>query len=222
MLLLLYEFGVGQYPVTVGEFKKFVQATDYETEAEVADGAWVYIGWFIKKWQQKADANWKNPYFAQKDTHPVVCVSWSDAKAYTKWLSEQTGAKYWLLRESEWEYACQAGSTEKYCFGDDVNQLQHYGWYNKNSGSKTHSVGEKKPNKFGLYDMHGNVWELCEDVWHDDYEGAPSDGRAWVSGDSSKCLARGGSWNDDDNFRCAKRVGYAVWNSSMGFRISRM
>jgi len=221
-----YEFGVGQYQVTVAEFKKFVQATGYKTEAETGGGAWVYAGWFSKKWQQKAGASWKNPYLTQNDTHPVVCVSWNDAKAYVKWLSEQTGEKYRLLSEAEWEYACRAGSTGKYCFGDDANQLGSYGWYDENSGSQTHPVGEKKPNKFGLYDMHGNVWEWCEDVWHDNYDGAPTDGSAWMSGGNQNWhLLRGGSWYDsDDGLHCASRKWYdaTVGLNNWDFRISRM
>jgi len=142
-------------------------------------------------------------------------------------LSEQTGEDYRLLTEAEWEYACRAGSTGKYCFGDDVNQLGNYGWYDKNSGSQTHPVGEKKANKFGLYDMHGNVWEWCEDVWHDNYNGAPVDGSAWVSGGDSKVhLLRGGSWGGSDIYlRCAFRLGDDTTTgggSFGGLRFSRM
>jgi formylglycine-generating enzyme required for sulfatase activity len=216
-----YELAVGKYPATMGEFKKFVQATGYKTEAEMGDGAYVRIG---DSWSKKADANWKNPYFTQTDSHPVVCVSWNDAREYCEWLSEQTGQVYRLLSEAEWEYACRAGSTGKYCFGDDVHQSGSYGWFKGNSGEKTHPVGEKKPNQFGLYDMHGNVWEWCEDVGHKNYVGAPpSDGSAWMAGgDSNEHLLRGGCWgSDDDLSRCASRhptVGR--WNYS-GFRIAR-
>jgi formylglycine-generating enzyme required for sulfatase activity len=156
----------------------------------------------------------------------VINVDWNDAKAYVKWLSEQTGKDYRLPSEAQWEYACQAGSAGKYSFGDDVNQLGNYGWYDKNSGSKTHPVGEKQPNKFGLYDMHGNAWEWLEDVWHDNYNGAPSDGSAWMAGgDSNNHLLRGGSWSNNDNYlRCA----YRYWldtssrNYNRGFRLSRV
>jgi len=218
-----YELAVGKFPVTVVEFRRFVQTTSYKTEAERGDGARVYTG---QKRERKADANWKNPYFRQTDNHPVVCVSWNDAKEYCEWLGDQTGASYRLLSEAEWEYACRAGSAGKYCFGDDVHQLQHYGWFNGNSGGKTHPVGQKKPNTFGLYDMHGNVRERCEDVWHENYNGAPTDGNAWiVGGDSNKHLLRGGSSGGNDNYlRCADRTwgGAAVGNYNWGFRISKM
>jgi len=194
-----YEFGVGQYQVTFAEYDKFCEAT---------------------KREKPSDSGWG------RGRRPVINVNWNDAKAYCDWLSEQTGEKYRLLSEAEWEYACRAGSTGKYCFGDDVNQLGNYGWYSANSGSQTHPVGEKKANKFGLYDMHGNVWEWCEDVWHDSYSGAPSDGSAWVSGgDSSKHLLRGGSWFYNDTYlRCANRNRDAstFWNDFRGLRFSRM
>jgi len=192
-----YEFGVGQYQVTFAEYDKFCDATKREKPSDV--------GW-------------------GRGNRPVINVNWNDAKAYCDWLSEQTGENYRLLSEAEWEYACRAGSTGKYCFGDDVNQLGNYGWYDKNSGNQTHPVGEKKANKFGLYDMHGNVWEWCEDVWHDNYQGAPVDGSAWMSGDSLHLL-RGGAWFlSDDYLRCAGRSGFDTsnWYGSGGLRISRM
>src|SRR5262249_4182013 len=97
---------------------------------------------------------------------------------------------YRLPSEAEWEYACRAGTT-----GDYAGNLDDMAWYSGNSGSKTHGVGGKQPNAFGLYDMHGNVWEYCDDVWHDDYIGAPNDGSAWLSGgDPFKCVLRGGSF----------------------------
>jgi formylglycine-generating enzyme required for sulfatase activity len=198
-VMINYEVAVGQYQVTFAEYDKFCDATGRD---------------------KPKDEGWG------RGKRPVINVNWNDAKAYCDWLSEQTGKKYRLLSEAEWEYACRAGSTGKYCFGDYVNQLGNYGWYDKNSGSQTHPVGEKKANKFGLYDMHGNVWEWCEDVWHENYDGAPVDGSARMAGGNQRLrLLRGGSWGSDDNYlRCADRDGYDTtsWDDSWGLRLSRM
>ena len=114
-----------------------------------------------------------NPsYFKHNPQHPVENVSWNDAQAFCEKLSQLTGKNYRLPTNFEWEYACRAGTTTNYYFGDDVNLLKDYGWYNENSEGKTHPVGEKLPNDWGLYDMHGNIWEWTNDG----------------------CL-RGGSWN---------------------------
>ena len=158
-------------------------------------------------------------------SHPITGVSWDDAKAYGVWLSKKTGKDYQLPTEAQWEYACRAGSTGKYSFGNDKSQLGNYGWYRDNSGGTTHPVGGKKPNAWGLYDMHGNVWELLEDVYHNSYSGAPSDGSAWISGNSNEYLLRGGSWGDsDNNLRCATRswVGTSIRGIDWGVRISRV
>jgi len=135
--------------------------------------------------------------FKNNPQNPVEQVSWNDAQAFCQKLSQITGKTYRLPTEAEWEYACRAGTTTRYYFGDNDNQLGDYAWYDENSNSKTHPVGQKKPNGWGLYDMSGNVWEWCEDDWHSSYAGAPDDGTAWIDNDnrsqSPKCL-RGGSW----------------------------
>jgi len=194
-----YELAVGKYPATFAEYDKFCDLT---------------------KRQKPKDEGWG------RGNRPVINVNWHDARDYCEWLSEQTGQHYRLLSEAEWEYACRAGSTGKYCFGDDVHQLGSYGWFSGNSGGKTHPVGEKKPNQFGLYDMHGNVLEWCADVWHKNYNGAPMDGNAWIiGGDSKYYLLRGGSWyGDGNNLRCAYRNGGDTTGrySFRGFRFSKM
>jgi formylglycine-generating enzyme required for sulfatase activity len=136
--------------------------------------------------------------FKNNPQNPVERVSWNDAQAFCQKLSQITGKTYRLPTEAEWEYACRAGTTTRYYFGDDDNQLGNYAWGRENSNGTTHPVGQKKPNGWGLYDMSGNVWEWCEDDWHDSYKNAPDDGTAWIDNDnrsqSEKCL-RGGSWD---------------------------
>jgi formylglycine-generating enzyme required for sulfatase activity len=168
-----------------------------------------------------------NPsYFKNNPQNPVEQVSWNDAQAFCQKLSQITGKTYRLPTEAEWEYACRAGTTTRYYFGDNDNQLGNYAWYYGNSNDTTHPVGQKKPNGWGIYDMSGNVWEWCEDNWHDSYAGAPNDGTAWIDNDnrsqSRKCL-RGGSWiNYPDSCRSANRVrNYPVNHGShYGFRVA--
>jgi formylglycine-generating enzyme required for sulfatase activity len=141
------------------------------------------------QWQQVMGSN--PSYFKNCDQCPVEEVNWNDAQEFIKKLNAQNdGYTYRLPSEAEWEYACRAGTT-----GDYAGDVDAMAWYGKNSGSKTHPVGQKQANAFGLYDMHGNVDEWCEDIWHENYNGAPTDGSAWLSGgDSRYRVLRGGSW----------------------------
>jgi formylglycine-generating enzyme required for sulfatase activity len=126
---------------------------------------------------------------------PVESVSVDDAVKFCERLTLLTGVHFRLPTEAEWEYAARGGTTTEYSFGDSERQLGQYAWYASNSDDQTHPVGEKLANPFGLFDMHGNVWEWCQDVWHENYQGAPTDGSAWLSeGDSSRRVLRGGSW----------------------------
>ena len=167
-----------------------------------------------------------NSWFKNNLQNPVEQVSWNDAQAFCQKLSQITGKTYRLPTEAEWEYACRAGTTTRYYFGDDASQLGDYAWYSANSQSKTHPVGQKRPNAWGLYDMSGNVWEWCEDDWHDNYIGAPTDGSAWLINNDNrshlKCL-RGGSWFESPNLcRSAYRSGNlpdGVYNFN-GFRVA--
>ena len=128
-----------------------------------------------------------------------------------------------LPTEAEWEYACRAGSDTIWHFGNDSTQLGKYAWFSDNSGDETHPVGQKSPNAFGLYDMHGNVWEWCADTWHENYNGAPTDGSAWERGDADLRVLRGGSCYHNVNFlRCAVRNWYGRRDlrlSGGGFRL---
>lgn len=150
---------------------------------------------------------------------PVIHVSWNDAKQYVRWLSRRTGRSYRLLSEAEWEYAARGGTTTPYAYGEFITPQQAN--YYKRS---TEPVGGYRPNGFGLYDMHGNVWEWTEDCWNAGYGGAPSDGDAWLSGDCSRRVFRGGSWDDYPMFlRSAERSSgaIAVRLNDIGFRVAR-
>jgi len=171
------------------------------------------------QWEAIMDSN---PSKFKGANRPVETVTWDDAMQCCAKLSQLTGQQYRLLSEAQWEYACRAGSVTKYSFGDRITPKLA----NSAGIGQTTEVGKYPANAFGLYDMHGNVWEWCEDVLHENYMGAPSDGSAWmVGGDSNKHLLRGGSWFGNDNYsRCAYRgwnvAGYR--NSSGGFRFSRV
>jgi formylglycine-generating enzyme required for sulfatase activity len=156
-----------------------------------------------------------NPAKNPGERHPVENIAWNDAQEFCKKLSQQTGRSYRLPSEAEWEYACRAGKTTPFSFGPTLNsELANYNAsqvYRDEAPGKNrqHSspVGRFPANAFGLYDMHGNVWEWCEDVWHKSYAGAPGDGSAWVSdADAPVRILRGGSWNSGpDNCRAAIR-----------------
>ena len=157
---------------------------------------------------------------------PVINVSWDDAKEYVTWLSSETGAEYRLLSEAEWEYAARAGSTTKYSWGNAIgtNRANCHGDYCGDRWDETAPVGSFTPNGFGLYDMHGNVWEWVEDCSNDTYSGAPADGSVWRSGDCAKRVLRGGSWVKlPRDLRAARRsrVTTGIRLSSLGFRVAR-
>ena len=131
-------------------------------------------------------------YFKGCDECPVDSVSWNDTQLFLKKLNEQTGLRFRLPTEAEWEYACRsAGKKEKYCGGSDESKLA---WYGDNSKQKTHAVAQKQANGLGLHDMSGNVWEWTQDCWHDSYDGAPSNGEAWEQKACKQRVLRGGSW----------------------------
>ena len=136
----------------------------------------------------------ENPSRFRGVRRPVEGISWDDAVAFCRRLSEKEGREYRLPTEAEWEYACRAGSATAYCFGDDPARLGEYAWYRKNSGEQTHEVGLKKPNAWGLHDMHGNVWEWCQDR----YAVHGSSPQKDPSGPEDGVLrvVRGGSWFD--------------------------
>ena len=161
-----------------------------------------------------------------RGARPVVNVSWDDAQKYVEWLSAQTGAAYRLPSESEWEYAARAGTTTRYVWGDEIgrNRANCDGCGSQWDNDRTAPVGSFAANPWGLYDMHGNVWEWVADCWNGSYAGAPSDGSAWLQGDCSMRVVRGGSWISNPwllraAYRSRSATGDRVYYS--GFRVAR-
>ena len=223
-------FAIGRYEVTRGEYERFASETGHSS----GDSCWVHSG----SWKERSGLDWKNPGFGQSDEHPVTCVSWSDAKAYVRWLSRKTGKEYRLLSEAEWEYVARAGTQTARYWGESAeDQCRHGNGADSASGdfgsgkaqcddgySRTAPAGSFVENAFGLHDMLGNVWEWVEDCWNDSYAGAPAGRRAWESGNCSRRVLRGGSWFSIPNFlRSASRLGFETGNRSynFGFRVAR-
>ena len=193
-----YELAVGKYPITFEQWG-----------ACLKDGGTKYSPW---------DKGWG------RGNRPVINISWDDIQLYLRWLGKVTGKSYRLLSEAEWEYATRGGSEAPYSFGGNAKELGRYAWFDENSSGKSHPVGEKLPNPFDLYDMHGNVWEWTQDCWNDNYHGAPTDGSAWMTGDCSRRVVRGGSWGGNpQGLRSAYRFRFATAfrNYYYGFRVAR-
>ena len=156
------------------------------------------------------------------DTCPVEKVSWNDVQEFIQKLNQKTGKGYRLPSESEWEYACRAGTNQTYCGSENVDSVAVY---KENSGSKAQPAGSKQPNAWGLYDMSGNVWEWTQDCWNDNYNGAPSDSSAWMSGNCGQRVLRGGSWlNGAAITRAAFRLSppASARVNDGGFRLARI
>jgi formylglycine-generating enzyme required for sulfatase activity len=181
-----------QHLVTVQPFKM--------GRFEVTQAQWEAIASLPKG---KIDLNPAPSYFKDRD-RPVETVSWDDAVEFCERLSGKTGKKYRLPSEAEWEYACRAGKTTPFNFGETLSPDQ--GNYKSKGSKETIAVGKFPHNAFGLYDMHGNVWEWCADYWHGNYRDAPTDGSPWIEGVDNKRLMRGGSWDySPDDCRSARR-----------------
>lgn len=208
-------FDMARTEVTVEQFMTFTFATGYLTDVEKDGRAWNYRD---GQWEG-ADIDWLKPGFEQSGDNPVVCITWYDAVAFCEWLSKETGWDIRLPSEAEWEYACRAGTT-----GDHAGDVDAMGWHGGNSRLRTHPVGTKSPNAWGLHDMHGNAWEWCQDSWHESYEGAPANGVAWGNPNHLDHVLRGGAWcRNPWVLRSAYR--YHAWpdcsSVNMGFRIVR-
>ena len=262
-------FYLGAHEITVGQFRQFVEATGYQTTAE-KNGKGI-LGWIIpsgeklqrnqRPFEQKAEFTWKNPGFEQSDTHPVVGVSWDDAQAFLKWISDKEDSTYRLPTEAEWEYACRSGEDFVFSWGnhhrghihehanvvDADAEEAHKGfalscWYVSGPGDGavyTNAVGSYRPNPWGIHDMHGNVWEWCDDMyhetiykragWHDNRRDTFIDphntSQRWNvnEGYEWRCI-RGGAWNVSPMFSATRMRGYHEQKDATcytGFRVAR-
>jgi formylglycine-generating enzyme len=228
-------FAASKFEVTRAQYRTFAESTQRATE-----GCFVWTG---AQFDLDPGKSWRNPGYVQDDVHPVSCVSWEDAAAYTTWLSARTGKPYRLLSEAEWEYAARGGTATTRFWGDESNAACEYANGADEStrahvaGASTWAValcndkhaytapaGSFRPNAFGLYDVLGNVEEWTQDCWNANYSTAPVDGTAAASGDCGLRIARGGSWHDGPvGVRAAYRVGSptTIRVYSRGFRIAR-
>lgn len=230
----LKRFAAGKFSVKKKQYQVFVTAT-----GRISDRCQM----LTDKLSYDSTKNWRNPGFAQDERHPVVCISWDDAIAYVQWLSQKTGKSYRLLSEAEWEYAARAGTVTYRYWGDDRNMACAYangadqtvkaqlpGASNWNVATcndgyaYTAPVGSFQPNPFGLYDMLGNSAQWTQDCVNQNYIGAPSDGSAWMSGDCSQRVLRGGGWGyTPKHIRSAIRIWSKTFsnNNVTGFRVAR-
>ncbi len=217
-------FWLGGHEVTRGQFRRFVEDSGYQTDAERdGKGGWADVD---GQWQQDPRFVWNSDLgFEQTDDHPVVHVSWNDATAFCQWLSKQEHDPYHLPTEAQWEYACRAGTTTQYSFGDDAAVLGEYAWRAQNLMGGTQPVGRKKPNAFGVHDMHGNVWEFCNDRYDPIYYAhSPAEDPRGPDSGSNRVL-RGASWlyGNPRYFRSAYRFSAPPDYRSVirGFRIAK-
>jgi formylglycine-generating enzyme len=238
-------FYLGVHEVTLGQFRRFVDATGYRTDVERV-GAGGY-GWNdeTKEYERNSRYTWKNVGFEQSDQHPILNVTWYDAVAMAKWLSQKEGKTYRLPTEAEWEYACRAGTTTRYSCGDDPEGLASVanvgdatlkaevpGWPFATIAARdgfvfTAPIGSFKANPWGLHDMHGNAWEWCADSFDEDfYKRSPVDdpeNRAAAS-NGSRVIRGGGAQGSARPARSADRVqnGPHDCYSNLGFRLVRV
>lgn len=231
-------FWMGQREVTRGEFRRFVEAAGYVTDAEREGFSWVYTG----TWEKRGGYSWRRPGFHQDDTHPVVHVSLNDALAMAKWMGEQVGASFGLPTEAQWEYTCRAGRLEPRFWGGDSQEACSYANVADMTAAKefpswvvhgcadgyvfTAPVGTFQPNGFRVHDMLGNVWEWCTDAY--DPLGYRKHGvKNPVLSDPPQGarVIRGGSWySRPDHVRCAKRDALSRpdrRSQDLGFRLIR-
>ncbi len=250
---------VGRFEVTRAEFVAFLSSLASDSQKNYRKCKVWAPDRPYSPWSERDEHSWLSPGFEQSGEHPVTCVSWHDAQSYVAWLNNTAAPHkgYRLLSEAEWEYAARAGKgNQRYPWGADLRESQLCAWANLGDKSFKNKMPGKgnwevaacddqypftapgkafKPNAFGLYNMHGNVWEWVQDIWHDSYDGAPADGSAWVSpngqtqarralGRWTGKVLRGGSWASlPEDGRSAARSWHPEGErfSSGGFRVVR-
>ena len=218
-------FAVGRYAVTRAEFEAFVRTTKHETQGGCH--ATTSFGW-----EQRADLNWKSPGFPQDDFHPVVCLNWNDANAYVQWLKETTNKGYRLLSETEREFVARTALPTPFWWGSTISteQANYNGNYAYNHGPTgenrkgTVRVDSFISNPWGLYNVHGNVWEWTADCWNESNIGNPGTGEPRETGECNLRIVRGGSWfSKPSALRAAFRFKDEISDRSVngGFRVAR-
>ena len=219
-------FAVGQLAVTVDQFKVFVRETGHKMDG----GCHVSNG---DAWKEADSRSFDSPGFEQDGSHPVVCVTWDDAQAYVRWLSKKTGKTYRLPSEAEREYFTRAGTTTPFWWGSSItpdqanyNGAHVYGGDGRKGEDRRRTLPGKSfmPNPWGLYQVHGNVWEWTEDCWNVSSDHAPTDGSARTTGNCEKRIIRGGSWGfGPRGLRAAYRIRVisTVRSGGLGFRVVR-
>ncbi len=211
-------FWMAETPVTVGQFREFIMETGYRTDAEQDLQRGVRI-WRNGQWEQGSGRSWQT-VFAERSDYPVVGVSWRDAQAFVEWLNRRESQAgrlppsyvYGLPSEAQWEYAARAGTQSRWSFGDLRQDLAAHAWFEANSGGRVQPVAQKAPNPWGLYDMHGNVWEWTRSVWREQTGADAGQARVY----------RGGSWiNEANQTRSAHRLrsDESFRSSILGFRV---
>ena len=209
-------FSMGKHEVTRGQYAAFVR----ETGRAEGDACWTYEG---GEWKERSGRSWRSPGYAQGDTHPVVCVSHQEATAYAQWLSRETGRRYRLPTEAEWEYAARAGTQTAYPWGNHVGsgRANCDGCGSRWDNRQTAPVGSFEANGWGLHDTVGNVWEWTCSEWDKGYGGAE---QRCASGSAGGRVIRGGSWFTTPTWvRSATRNRNDTGNRTnyLGFRLAQ-